>query len=612
MKRIKIPISIKIISATVTLIVATVGAIAINNSRQFEREFGGRERLTNRDLAKSKAVEVEGVFYKYLEKIRATSDLLVQKFSNEEERKRALDLVFGRDLDLVNIEIYVLDPDGAPKLYRRETHDEHLRQYELGKDFIDRLRRERPIAIKNVFANKDQIAIQNSTLPNAIPLLTMSVAFPDESGLVRHVAVTDIRLDRLQKGFAFNSARTLYMVDDRGAVLAHSDDRIALDGRSLASVPIVSEALAKGNERTNGERSFTDPKSKEDLIGAYYRTPFGPTVFVQVPLSTILEPARAVRNLAYEWAGYAISISLFFAFLFAYSLTSPIELLASAMRKVAQGNFEVKTQVTTLDEVEELSKGFNEMVDGLKERDKVKNMFNKFHGSSVTEDLLKGDLHLGGDLKNVTVLFSDVRDFTKFSEGHTPEEVVEMLNEYFQIMVKIITSHHGIVDKFVGDAIMAVWGAPQSSGDDPYNATLAALEMRKALAKLNEKRTARGQIPLKIGVGLHAGPVISGTIGSTERMEYTVIGDTVNMASRIESSTKAFGADLLISDEVGRHVENRLILDYAGAAEVKGKSEPIKMYKVRGTIAADGTREIIQTLYSDYEAGEADKVKVAG
>ncbi|NJM09690.1 MAG: adenylate/guanylate cyclase domain-containing protein [Bdellovibrionaceae bacterium] len=145
------------------------------------------------------------------------------------------------------------------------------------------------------------------------------------------------------------------------------------------------------------------------------------------------------------------------------------------------------------------------MLEGLLERDKVKSMFNKFHGSSVTEDLLKGDLQLGGSKKIVTVFFSDVRDFTKFSEGHTPEQVVEMLNEYFQIMVAIINKNGGVVDKFIGDAIMAVWGAPNSTERDPQNAVKACLEMRQALNELNATRTGRGQSRSKSGSACTAG-----------------------------------------------------------------------------------------------------------
>ncbi len=258
-----------------------------------------------------------------------------------------------------------------------------------------------------------------------------------------------------------------------------------------------------------------------------------------------------------------------------------------------------------------LAWAFDGMTQGLKERDKVKNLFNKFHGASVTDNLLEGgELQLGGVKKQVAVFFSDIRGFTAFSENKTPEEVVGMLNEYFQEMVKVIYAHHGIVDKFIGDAIMAIWGAPKSTGDDAYQAVMACIEMRIALDELNKKRMARGDVPIKIGMGLHYGEAISGTIGSDDRMEFTVIGDTVNMASRIESSTKAFGTDLLLSEDIAGFVRERFVLEEAGSAEVKGKTEPLKFYKVRGYIGQNGEEFLVKTEWSDYEAEKADKVKV--
>lgn len=185
-----------------------------------------------------------------------------------------------------------------------------------------------------------------------------------------------------------------------------------------------------------------------------------------------------------------------------------------------------------------------------------------------------------------------------------------MLNEYFHIMVGIINKHGGVVDKFIGDAIMAVWGAPTPHERDSQNAVRACIEMRKALEILNETRTGRGQVPIKIGIGLHKGEAISGNIGSDERMEYTVIGDAVNQAARIEASTKAFGTDLLISDTLFELVKDEFVIKEAGKVEVKGKSQPLVLFKVPGYIE-NGEEIIVRTEWSDYEAGEDAKVKMA-
>lgn len=596
---------------TVFLMLAVVVATAYINSNEIETSFGKSQQDANAELAKSKSSEVDGLILGYLEKARTVTNLMLQDFADEEQRQRALDLVFFRDLDLVNLEIYQMT-DGRPTLYKRVTNETYLKKFGQGKSYIDRVRREKPFPVISVFSDAERVPVRNSALPSGAPLFSVGVAFTDASGVVRQVTVADVRLDRLQKAFVFNGARSLYLVDSEGSILAHSDDRQVYGGRSFAAVPIVKQALSQAEASNNGQRRFRDPGTGEWFAGAYSRTSFGLTVIAQTPESIILEFVQLVQRRTYEVAAYAVSGALFFVMIFSITLTLPIEKLHEATLLVAKGNFDIRARIRSSDEVGELAKAFNHMVVGLKERDKVKMMFSKFHGSSVTEDLLKGDLALGGSRKEVTVLFSDIRDFTKFSEGHTPEEVVEMLNEYFQIMVGIIVANHGIVDKFVGDAIMAIWGAPNSTGQDCYHALKAALEMRAALANLNDRRLTRGQTAIRFGIGLHAGPAISGTIGSMERMEYTVIGDTVNMASRIEASTKAFGADLLASETVVRDLEARFIIEYAGAAEVKGKSEPIKMFKIRGHINPAGQHVLVRTPYSDYAPEEADKVKIAG
>ena len=279
-------------------------------------------------------------------------------------------------------------------------------------------------------------------------------------------------------------------------------------------------------------------------------------------------------------------------------------------KEISEGNFDIEARKTIKghDEVGLLAEAFDQMTVGLKERDKVRNLFNKFHGTTVAEELLKTEASLGGTRKNVTIFFSDIRGFTDMSEKSSSEEIVTMLNEYFEIMVHIINRNGGVVDKFIGDAIMAVWGVPNENVNDASNAVNASLEMRIALEDLNEKRISRGQVPIKIGMGLHSGEVISGQIGSNERMEFTIIGDTVNVASRIEGSTKSFGVDLLISNEVVEKIGHQFIITNAGKVKVQGKKDHLELFKVLGVIE-NGAERYIETLYSTYEAEEDKKSK---
>lgn len=180
------------------------------------------------------------------------------------------------------------------------------------------------------------------------------------------------------------------------------------------------------------------------------------------------------------------------------------------------------------------------------------------------------------------IFFSDIRSFTAISEKLQPEEVVEFLNEYMTEMVRCVNDTHGIVDKFIGDAIMATWGAVRTSEQDAENAVNGALLMRAALIKFNEGRGGDKRPVIRIGCGLNYGPVIAGQIGSEERLEYTVIGDAVNLASRVEALNKPFGTDILITQDLLDHVKDIFAVEKMQSIKVKGKEEPQTIYAVLG------------------------------
>ncbi|MBT4761617.1 MAG: HAMP domain-containing protein [Bdellovibrionaceae bacterium] len=605
-----VPIAFKMVFLISAIMLSAMALITYQSTEKFTEISSTREKDNNAVQARARATEVEGLFVSYVDKIKVIASLLLKEHVNKGENKKALDLTFNQDKDLVVVEVIKLDqPETDTPI--RLVNEDFLKQYKLDKTYIDSLRsfqkKFNRFQFDSVFSG--ELEIRNSLTKNGAPLISIGVPFvTDDMGRITHVAIGEVRLDRLQKIFGVVSERTMYLVDKDGQLLAHPDEKKVFQAQSMSAIEIVQKAM--DSPLKVGDTRFFNEELKEDFIGAFARTSIGIIVIAQISEELILEASRSVKRESIRIAGQVLSAALFLIFIFSISLTSPIEKLAEMAAKVAKGDFKVKSNVSSKDEVGALADAFDEMVVGLEERDKVKNVLNKFHGSAITDDLLKGELELGGSNKEVTVFFSDIRDFTKFSEGHTPEEVVMMLNEYFAIMVSIINKNKGVVDKFIGDAIMAVWGAPEKSDDDPFNAVKASLEMRQELDKLNERRQLRGEVPIKIGVGIHTGRAISGTIGSDERMEYTVIGDAVNTASRIEASTKSFGTDLLISGETSDIIAESYLIEEAGKVEVKGKTEPLRLYKVKGYIDADGNEIRVQTEWSDYEAGENAKVKM--
>lgn len=604
----RIPISTKLVVVTVIVLLFATVPIAFQTSKIFADSSMQREEYSNQAFAASRATEVENILSSIVDKSKIAASILYRSAVTNAVTTEEFDLNFTKDKRLISMEILKIQGTTVEMLSRR-VKDEFLKSgYGLEADYIAKIRNQQKFPIRSVA--QGSVEIRNASFEKGPAMFTIGLPLvKDPQGRISHVALIDVDLSVLQKPFGERSERTSFLIDRDGKLIAHQDEKKAMSQLDMNQSPLVTKAMSEQTPRR--QMRFLDPDTRQHFIGAYNKTSFGVTIISQIPVELILEPAQEAKRQAFFITGLVLSGALFVIFLFSMSLTSPIEKLAQLIEVVSKGNFDVKAtaSVKSHDEVGDLAVAFDHMTDGLKERDKVKSLFSKFHGSSVAEDLINKDIGVGGQNKDVVVFFSDIRGFTAFSEKRKPEEVVAMLNEYFAVMVGIVNKHGGVVDKFIGDAIMAIWGAPKGSDQDSHNALRACLEMRRGLNELNEKRIARGENPIMIGMGLHAGSAISGTIGSDERMEYTVIGNTVNTASRIEASTKAFGADLLVTDDVLARVGDNFITEFAGAAEVKGRTDAIKMYKIRGYIE-NGERVEIRTPYSDYQAEGADKVKI--
>src|SRR4029453_12065257 len=223
------------------------------------------------------------------------------------------------------------------------------------------------------------------------------------------------------------------------------------------------------------------------------------------------------------------------------------------------------------------------VLDDITSEKRVKSGLSRYMSKDVVEQLLagEGNLALGGVGQEMRVPFSDIRSYTTLTEKADAHEVVGMLNEYFSYMVDVIFEHQGILDKFIGDAIMAVFGAPFSRPDvAPATAVGAGLDMIKELLRYNRERVARGQIAIDAGVGISSGEVVCGNNGSEKRMDYTVIGDGVNLASRLEGATKMYGASVMVSEFTHARTAGRFVTRELDCIRVKGKKQPVRIHEV--------------------------------
>jgi adenylate cyclase len=388
----------------------------------------------------------------------------------------------------------------------------------------------------------------------------------------------DLSLNILVKE-AMHDRDVAYVVftDEKGIVHAHSD--VTAIGRPVvrpaALKPVDKQLLVQTYRR--GEIEIID--IAVPLV--FSKTPLG-TLYVGFGTGAISAAVNQARNQAVVITAFMVVLGLAGAVALATLLARPIFRLMDATDAVAQGDFNVSVPVTTRDELGVLTESFNRMARSLREKEMIKRAFTRYVAREVVEEVLKDPEHpmLTGDRREVTVLFCDIRGFTTMSERLTPAQVVSVLNEFYTLMIETVFKHDGTLDKFLGDAVMAVFGAPIAHPDHAERAVKTALDMRTAVAELGKRRRATGQEPFEVGIGVSLGEVVAGTVGTEERMEYTVIGDSVNVASRLQDRAKP--GSILLSRRTWEAVRDMVDAKSLGKMKVKGKEEEVEVYEVRG------------------------------
>ncbi len=411
------------------------------------------------------------------------------------------------------------------------------------------------------------------------------------------------------KETCFKNTNATYIVNKRGEPLIYEDNQTVLDAGTVPSFEIATEIL----ENSSGTQYIYTDSQNNDWI--YIRTSFLNDVCTALTLTSKSSILKAINLTALRII--AISVAVFFLAImiirfFSRSLTNPIEDLVAATNSIDRGNYNIHLRPRTKDEIGYLTDRFMNMAGGLEERQRLMSTFTKFVNKDIAQKAASGELTLGGEDKNATVFFSDIRSFTAMSEKMTAPEVVEFLNDYFTRMVDCVNKTNGIVDKFIGDAVMAVWGAATTNGsqeEDAWAAVKAALMMRIALYHFNENQIAHGRNPIKIGCGINSGPIVAGQIGSEDHMNYTVIGDTVNLASRTEALNKPFATDILVTENTYVLIKDKIIAEEMPGVHVKGKTDPIKMYAVVNAKGIKGPKDIHKLReFLGWDEPELDKV----
>ena len=413
----------------------------------------------------------------------------------------------------------------------------------------------------------------------------------DLAGNPDYLAVTRRAVESYAQTLVRTASELIFAVGTDGRV-EMSTSAVELDD------PEEIEALSnRANRAREGWQRIT-VGGRARVGQAFVFEPFGWLVFVTDTEESFYAEVEEINLRTYYILGGALVVAVILLLLFAGILTRPLSRMVRTMLTITQTNdLSQRVAVEYRDEIGAMARTFNKMLVKLESADrqirgfalsavvaqrnerKIRNIFQKYVPKDVIDGIFQNpESALSGKSDVLAILFSDIRNFTTISEGFMPDDLVASLNRYFERLVDIIMDHGGIVDKYIGDAIMAFYGAPVKHDDDALKAVVSALKMQDAIGEINGEHIAEGKPVFKTGIGINYGVVTVGNIGSEKKMDYTIIGDMVNYGSRLEGLTKSYGQDLIVSKSIFRKVKDQIPTRFVDFVQVKGKTSGESIY----------------------------------
>ena len=575
----RLKIGYKLISIISVILIVSLAGMIFLATYFFKQDNEIRVKESNFTISQVIASKAESDFTAIIEKLNIMATTMLQEFKTESQKKLFTDLFFLNDRDFLYVGI--AEKRGASGIGVTKTlfNNPFFQDNRIERGIVEGINSRNASLYARSF--NDEALVYNVSGDFGVPVI--AVTFPFQrfaDGRVNTIAIGYIGLEKILLSFKKSGITDTFMINGEGDVIAHPDSKLVLSHANFAALPIVD--MMKKSKLDNGQTRYRN-EDGEFYLGSFKKIGFsGIGIVSSVPEELAMQEVYNIQRRNLYITIIVLNLAILIVYFFSKSLTTPITNLVNATKEIEKGNFRVGVKPVTGDEIGVLTESFAEMGRGLEEREKMKDAFGKFVNKEIADQVLKGEIKLGGERKKAAVFFSDIRSFTAISEKLEPEEVVEFLNQYMTRMVDCVNKTHGVVDKFIGDAVMAVWGAPVSKGNDTENAINGALMMRTSLIEFNIGRGGDKKPIIKIGSGINTGYLLAGQIGSDERMEYTVIGDTVNLASRIEALNKPFGTDILISADTYKEVKDIFRVEPMQKIMVKGKSEPQQIYAVLG------------------------------
>jgi class 3 adenylate cyclase/uncharacterized membrane protein affecting hemolysin expression len=390
----------------------------------------------------------------------------------------------------------------------------------------------------------------------------------------------ELALFQLVKDIAENE-QVLYAIitDKKNTIKAHSNiDEV----NQVYAAPQNAIFLRESNEI----KISTFANNKEDILFfekpiTYQKLMVG-NVYLAISQKEVLQKIHDAKIFVLVLTVIITPIGILLSLVLSIYISRPINKLRESTATIGHGDFDHRVTIKRNDELGDLASAFNKMAEGLAESKIIRETFGKYVTPEIRDEILSGRIPLNGERREATVLFADLRGFSSYVEENPPEEVIKSMKAYFTAMQKAIRQCGGLVLQYVGDEMEVVFGVPLRDKDHAEKAVIAALEMRRLLESLNNERVNAGLMPFRHGIGIHTGQVLAGNTGSEDQLSYSLIGDTVILASRIQDLTKELHCDILASKETAKRLRRNFELKKELPQMVRGRSKPIVVYRVIG------------------------------
>jgi len=565
------PIGFKLVTIITILLLISLGALTILVSIMVSQDVRVTAEENNYTVNQRSAAEAETS----LSTIRSNVLVLLDTINTAVEpdfASKAAGFFFEQNKDLAAVAVATLE--GIFIENRFFINNRFVLDHEMDPVLIETFFTKRQEEAKRTVAG--ETLLLNGTPDFGVPVLVLLFPWRDNTGLAIFSA------EKLSESFG-SGTNTSYMINGDGDILVHADYELVRVGANASNQQFISSMWE--NPEDSIQNLYSDEQGVQ-YLGAFFKLKTASAaVITSIEYNKVFEGiAATTRRNAYLTAA-VLFLSVLVIWFFSKSISVPLQGLSAAALKIESGTFEVDLKPKSRDEIGLLTASFRRMSAAL-------GIFGRFTNKEIAVRAMRGEIKPGGRPKHATIFFSDIRDFTQKCETFTnmfgddaSDKIVYWLNKYLVRMIECVEKTGGVVDKFIGDAVMAHWGTAYSAGSpakDALNCVKAALLMRAALIEMNKDRLEDDpeNPPIHIGCGINTGIVTAGQIGSEVRMEYTVIGDAVNLASRTESLNKPLGTDILITEDTWELIGDQLITEEMPPVQVKGKEKIIRMFAV--------------------------------